>query len=555
MTRLTLGRGARYLAVLVTLGLIGMIAALPAQAATNYVAISGAGSTWSANAISAWVADVHQFGMTVNYASSGSSDGRTQFANNTVDFGVSEIPYGLTDNGHVDTPPARKYAYMPIVAGGTSFMYNLKIGSKRVDNLRLSGATIAGIFTGNITKWSDPAIKADNPALALPARKIIPVVRSDGSGTTAQFSLWMSKKYPAVWNAYCAKAGRASSPCGVTSQFPTVPGSNFTAQSGSLGVSGYVKADSSDGAITYVEYSYPLNLNFPVVKVLNASGYYTLPTASNVAVGLLKATINKDKNSSNYLTQNLDGVYANSDRRTYPLSSYSYMIIPTDNSGSFSTAKGATLGAFAKFFLCEGQQQAENLGYSPLPINLVTAGLDQVKEIGGADKTPVKISTCHNPTVGANGTNALAKSAPYPPSCDKQGTTQCTDSTAGHITSNSGSSSSGSGNGGNTNSGTGDSGTGGTGTGGAGTGTAGPTSTDGTTPTGGAIDPDTGQPIGSTGNGATGSDVTALPVSLTSGYVTTGTRNALMGLAIVLLLAVAVGPPLISRTLVRRRGR
>ncbi len=80
---------------------------------------------------------------------------------------------------------------MPDVAGGTMFMYNLKIGTKRVTNLRLSGKTVADIFTGQIQYWDDSEIKADNPALALPHIQIIPVVRSDGSGATADFTQWM----------------------------------------------------------------------------------------------------------------------------------------------------------------------------------------------------------------------------------------------------------------------------------------------------------------------------------------------------------------------------
>jgi len=545
-------RHALVIALILILAL--MLSAMPAQAAT-YVPISGAGSTWSANAIVSWAANVKQFGMVVNYAQNGSTDGRNQFTNNTVDFGVSEIPYGLTDNGVYDTPPKRKYAYMPIVAGGTSFMYNLKIGSKRVTSLRLSGKTIAGIFTGTIKIWNDPAIKADNPALALPARKIIPVVRSDGSGTTAQFSLWMSKKYPALWNAYCKKAGRKSNPCGMTSNFPTVTGSGFTGQSGSLGVSGYVSQNSSEGAITYVEYSYPLNLRFPVAKVLNSSGYYTAPTASNVAVALGKVRIDNNPSSPNYLTQNLDGVYANPDRRTYPLSSYSYMIIPTKVEGSFSTAKGKTLAAFNYFFLCEGQQTAETLGYSPLPINLVKAGFQQVKKIPGANVKSIQIKSCNNPTFSSDGTNTLAKNAPYPSACDKQGTTQCGVSSSGG-SGGSGGGSGGSGSGSGSGSGTGS----GSGSG-AGAGTGSGTGTGGTAPgasagdTSGGIDPDTGQPVGSSPADSGGGDVTALPISLTSGYVSDGTRRALMALAALLLLAVAVGPPLVARTIARRRPR
>jgi phosphate ABC transporter phosphate-binding protein len=535
-------RPSRPLVLSIVLALIAIVTVLPADAAT-YVPISGAGSTWSSNAISQWAANVAQFGMKVNFQATGSTDGRKQFTNNTVDFGVSEIPYGLTDNGVTEQPPARKYAYMPIVAGGTSIMYNLRIGNKRVENLRLSGETLTKIFTGVIKLWSDPAIKQDNPALTLPARKIIPVVRSDGSGTTAQFTLWMSKRYPALWNAYCAKAGRKT-PCGLTSFYPTLPGSAFTAQSSSLGVSGYVAQKSSEGAITYVEYSYPLNLKFPVVKLLNSSGYYVLPKAPAVAVGLLKATINNNPSSADYLTQNLDGVYTNADRRAYPMSSYSYMIIPTKVEGSFSTAKGATLSAFAYYFLCEGQQQADDLGYSPLPINLVQAGLEQVRKIPGVNLKNIDIKKCNNPTFSANGTNTLATTAPYPPACDKQGPVQCTDSTAGRKPDPSTHGSSG-----------------GSGKADAGTGTTPGVGSGATTPAGGAgaassaaVDPDTGQPIGTTNVDA--ANATALPVSsLSANYITGSTRKALMALAIVLLLAVAVGPPLVSRTLARGRQR
>ncbi|HYN75108.1 MAG TPA: phosphate ABC transporter substrate-binding protein PstS, partial [Candidatus Limnocylindria bacterium] len=377
--RRTLALTALLSGLIATAGVV--VPAAPASA-DSYVPISGAGSTWSQNALDQWRRNVNQFGMKVNYQGTGSSDGRNQFRNGTVDFAVSEIPYGLKDSGVVDQPPARSYAYLPIVAGGTSFMYNLKIGGKRVTSLRLSGEVLAKIFTGGITSWGDPAIKADNPGLTLPARKIVPVVRSDGSGTTAQLSTWLSKEYPSLWDAYCRKAGR-STPCGTTSQFPVIPGSGFTAQSGSLGVSGYVSQNQSEGTITYVEYSYSLNTGFPAVKVLNNAGYYTLPKASNVAVGLLKATINNNPSSPQYLTQDLTGVYNNTDARSYPLASYSYMIVPREVAGTFSQEKGRTLGDFAYYFLCEGQQQAEVLGYSPLPINLVKAGLAQVKNIPG----------------------------------------------------------------------------------------------------------------------------------------------------------------------------
>ena len=401
-----------------------------ASAATSYVPISGAGSSWSSNAIDQWRRNVQQYGIRVNYASTGSSDGRNQFKAGTVDFGASEIPYGTTDNGVTEPAPSRGYAYMPDVAGGTAFMYNLQSGGKRITNLRLSGDTLSKLFTGVITHWNDPLIKADNPGLTLPDYKVVPVVRSDGSGSTAQFTLWMSKLHASVWNNYCKGAGRRV-PCGETSNFPVVFGKGFVAQPNSQGVAGYVAQTANVGTITYVEYSYAIKTGYPVAKILNAAGYYTEPTASNVAVALLKAKINTNPSSPAYLTQQLDGVYSDPDPRTYPLSSYSYMIVPTQLQDGFTTAKGATLAAFANYFLCEGQQQADVLGYSPLPINLVKAGLAQVKRIPGAVVSSINIKKCNNPTFSASGANTLAVNAPQPSSCDKKGVTQCTTGTGG----------------------------------------------------------------------------------------------------------------------------
>ena len=86
-----------------------------------------------------------------------------------------------------------------------------------------------------------------------------------------------------------------------------------------------------------------------------------------------------------YLTQDLTNVYNNPDPRTYELSSYSYFILPTKVQGQFTTDKGATLGQFAYYFMCQGQQKAQQLGYSPLPINLVNAGFEQIRELPGID--------------------------------------------------------------------------------------------------------------------------------------------------------------------------
>ena len=547
----------RQAALLVALVIaLAMLAGLAqsADAAAGFVPISGSGSTWSSNAQDQWRRNVASlYGITVNFSPNGSTSGRNDFRTGQVDYAVSEIPFGLSDGGVLDPNPSRAFGYMPIVAGGTSFMYNLHIGGKRVTNLRLSGETLTRIFTQKITNWSDAAIQADNPGLTLPARKIVPVVYSNGSGTAAQFTAWMANQFPALWDDYCHRNGKNITPCGFTSFYPLGPGMEAKAQS--QGVAGFVAQDSSEGAITFVEYSYARNSGFPVAKLLNKAGYFVEPTAGSVAVALLQARINPD------LTSDLSKVYVDPDPRTYPMSSYSYMILPKDTTSNFNTEKGKTLSEFAAYFLCEGQQQADTLGYSPLPINLVQAGVDQINQIPGSTKKLDRnnLSHCNNPTVSPDGGNLIAKNAPQPSPCDKLGApTQCTTGTAGArtdtpISANSPAGKSGAG---NTAGGAGNSTTGGA-SGGAGTttnangGTAGGATNPGGD-TAGTVDPNTGQLIGGSSTSGSGSDVVAAPVSVDS--ADNRRQMVLALLASVLLLALVLGPPLVARAMRSREG-
>jgi phosphate ABC transporter phosphate-binding protein len=423
---LTLRRAlrARLTVAVLTVVSAAFLTFAPPASAASYVSISGAGSTWVQPAINQWQLDVQQDGLTVNYSGVGDTSGRTEFAAGAVDFAATEIPYAVPDMfGQPDNPPARGYAYMPDVAGGTVFMYNLVIGGQRVTNLRLGDKTVADIFTGAIRYWDDPEIKADNPDLALPHIQIVPVVRSDGSGATADFTQWILATDPSAWQTYCSEIGVPQSDCIQTSAYPVWSGDpQMVAERGDTGVSGFVSQNVASGAIGYVEYSYALASGFPVAKLLNAAGYYTAPTPGNVGVSLLDAQFNSDG------TANLSQVYTDTDPRTYELSSYSYLIVPTDQTFPLTADQGYSLGAFGSFLLCQGQQPVDALGYSPLPINLVEAGYAQLAKIPGAQvpaTTAAFIQSCNNPTFSTDGTNTLATNDPMPPACDQQGATQC----------------------------------------------------------------------------------------------------------------------------------
>jgi len=345
--------------------------------------INGAGSTWAANAVELWRGELRQQrGIFLNYASTGSSDGRAQFAGGTVDFAVSDVPYGLKDAfGQADPVPRRPFTYLPSVAGGTSFAYNLRVDGRPVTDLRLSGETVTRIFTRDVTRWDDPRIKADNPGLALPSIDIVPVVRQDSAATTGHFTEWMSARYPELWNPYCQASG-GTPPCGATVHFPA---DGHIGQSGSTGVAGYVAQASAEGAIGYVEYSYAINARLPSVKLLNAAGSYVAPTADAVTVALAAAeVVDNPADPATHLTQKLDKVFANPDPRAYPLSSYSYLVVPTTLEFGTDENKGYTVGELAYHALCQGQLRAPQLGYASLPPNLVRAGLDQVGRIPGA---------------------------------------------------------------------------------------------------------------------------------------------------------------------------
>jgi ABC-type phosphate transport system substrate-binding protein len=520
-----------------TLLVLAAVAALvlgtapPAGAAASHQQIVGDGSSWSANAVNQWISDVNAKSLQVVYTAPGSAQGRKDFGYKTTDFAVSDIGFQGTDplTGASDSAQGRLYAYLPIVAGGTSFPYQIRVGGQLVRNLRLSGETLAKIFTNVITNWNDKQITRDNNGHALPSIPIIPIVHSEGSGSTAQFTAYLARQYPSLWTSF-------SGADVMTEYFPR-KGQQIS-QNGSDGVMNYLTSSAANGAIGYDEYSYPLLDKYPVAKVENSAGYFTLPDQYNVAVALTRAQIDTNPSSATYLLQKLDSVYVYTDPRTYPLSSYSYMIIPTGpNTGPtkdprMNTARRQTLADFLYYSICQGQREMGPIGYSPLPINLVQAGFAQIGKLkqadAGVDLTQRDVTTCGNPTFDRTrpGRNLLAEIAPLPPVCDKAGQGPCT--TGGAISATGGGSR-------------------------AGAGAPRPTASGSAGPAkGGVVDPDTGQVVGDdTGVGGT---AVGAPSDLAA-YRSRGFVRYLAPVTALELLAVLVLPVVLYRRFGRRGQR
>jgi phosphate ABC transporter phosphate-binding protein len=367
--------------------IVAFVALLPGVANAGGPTLYGAGSTWSQIALDQWRVDVaRQLGISINYQGNGSSAGRAFYRQGNVDFAVSEIPFQPEE---LRQGIGRDYQYLPIVAGGTSLMYNLQYpGNHQIRDLTLSSGTISKIFTGRITNWDDPAIRSDYHK-ALPDEAITPVYRSDGSGTSAQFSAYLHAMDPSGWSAFARANGLGSLP--YTSNWPQF--GTAVGQNGSNGVANFVASPSQgQGAIGYVEAGYALEHGFPVVSVKNASGRYAQPTAQNVATALNHASLYKDR------TQNLSKVYRAPEPSAYPISSYSYMITPRKD---IPADKGKELSEFIMYFACQGQQQAQPLGYSPLPPALVAMDFDAAGAINGHPAIPstVTAKNCPNPTI------------------------------------------------------------------------------------------------------------------------------------------------------------
>jgi len=367
----------------VALALMGTAGAVaPASpAAAEGPTINGGGSSFAALEIDQWRADVARrpFNLKINYQSLGSTFGRVQYLEGTLDFGASDIPFQPGELRGSRT----NFAYVPVSAGGIGFMYNLQDSSgRRVTDLKLTRRAACRIFTEPNMKWNDPEIVAQNPRLSGVNRGIRPVVRQDGSGTSYVTSQFCISVVPDIWSAFVNrmrqtnegalsplfKAGKA------VSNWPT----GWGAVSSGLAADGVANAvaDPVNGkdAITYNEAGFAKERGLPNASVQNASGRFTAPEEEAVTVALGYASPNSPEDGTFSLN------YTGADPRAYFPSTYSYVIAQT---AGFSPDKGQVLSRFLCYAVTKGQEVAVSLQYARLSSVLVDLALRQISKIPG----------------------------------------------------------------------------------------------------------------------------------------------------------------------------
>lgn len=302
--------------------------------------IIGAGSTFVYPIMTRWISSFQQNhpGVQVNYQSIGSGGGIQQLKKGLVDFGASDA--ALDDNQLKEMPAL---VQIPESAGPVCITYNLP---SLKEPLKLSAATLAGIYLGTIKTWQDAAIKTDNPGVALPNNPVVVAHRSDGSGTTNIFTIYLN----AISPDWSKKVGK-----GISVNWPVGLGGK-----GSEGVTGIVK--QTPGAIGYVELNYAATNNLPVALVRNNAGQFIKPTAESTtaAIDAFSAQLKQD---SRIPIVNPPATA----KDAYPISGLTYLFIPKTNK---DPQKGSTIKTFVQYVITDGQQYANELHYAQLPASL-----------------------------------------------------------------------------------------------------------------------------------------------------------------------------------------
>ena len=329
--------------------LAGCLATAAAASHSKHSAgrLVGAGSTFVQPLVSQWQAAYPPLaGVDIVYQPIGSGGGIQAITNRTVDFGASDAP--LTPDQFT---ACKGCVQIPWALGGTSVMVNVKTNARTP--LKITGPILAGIYLGQIKKWNDPRIEKLNPGISFPDQAITPVYRSDGSGTSYNFTDYLSSVSP----AFKSKVGISTQP-----PFPTGVGGR-----GSSGVAGVVK--NTDGAIGYADIAYAVTNHIPVMAVRNAAGKYTTPGIKSITAASQAFTKVAANNEVHIVNPPKSAPFA------YPICTYTWVILPT------STSNAAELRKFIFWALTGGQKYGVKLRYVPIPKVVLVAAEKTLKRV------------------------------------------------------------------------------------------------------------------------------------------------------------------------------
>jgi phosphate transport system substrate-binding protein len=307
--------------------------------AESNVTLTGAGATFPYPIYSKWFDMYHtSTGVKINYQSIGSGGGIQQVKVGTVDFGASDA--ALSNQRLKEMP--REVLHFPTVAGAVVLAYNLPDVEAPVN---LTSETIAGIYLGKVTMWNDKSIAAANPGVQLPVSPILPVHRSDGSGTTNIFTTYLSAVNRS-WKELVGANTSVSWPVGIGGK-------------GNEGVAGLVR--QTPGSIGYVELAYAKQNNFAVAHVKNAAGKFIEPT--------LASTTAAAQGAASMLAKDVRTPIVNSPAPdAYPISGLTFLLVYRDQK---DPAKAKALAEFIRWANSEGQEVAGSLDYARLPQEVV----------------------------------------------------------------------------------------------------------------------------------------------------------------------------------------
>ena len=340
--RITLALAAAALVAALAVVMVGT-----ASARSNSGTITGAGSTFVAPLVTKWMAPVQsQLGITLNYNAVGSGGGVSAITNHQADFGASDAPLSQFN------PTCTTCVQIPWALAGTAVIYHLS-GNQ---HLKMTGSVLAQIYLGKVTKWNAPAIQKLNKGVNLPSTSITVVHRSDSSGTTFNFTDYLSK---------VSKTWKSQVGTGTAVNWPTGEGEGH-----SSGVAGAVK--STEGAIGYVDVDYAIVNHLGIMKMKNRAGNFVLPRAQGIKAAAALDTHPAKDGSLSIVNPPASKKYANA----YPICTYTYVDVQKS-----SGANAGNLKRLIGWAITKGQSYGPPIVFEPLPKGVVTFDKAQIKKI------------------------------------------------------------------------------------------------------------------------------------------------------------------------------